>query len=67
MPRAAADVGTTAYAGSLADGAIEVDGKLDDEAWALLEPFTDFVQRDPDEGMPATERTERETVGSLAV
>ncbi len=37
---------------------IHVDGKLDDEAWALLEPFTDFVQRDPDEGMPATESTE---------
>jgi hypothetical protein len=37
---------------------IRVDGRLDDEAWALLQPFTDFVQRDPDEGMPATESTE---------
>jgi hypothetical protein len=37
---------------------IEVDGVLDDEAWAPLQPFTDFVQRDPDEGMPATESTE---------
>ena len=37
---------------------IHVDGRLDDEAWAFLQPFIDFVQRDPDEGMPATERTE---------
>ena len=43
---------------SRAPAPIHVDGKLDDEAWALLEPFTDFVQRDPDEGMPATEKTE---------
>jgi hypothetical protein len=37
---------------------IHLDGRLDDEAWALLQPFIDFVQRDPDEGMPATESTE---------
>ncbi len=37
---------------------IHVDGRLDDEAWALLEPFIDFVQRAPDEGKPASERTE---------
>lgn len=37
---------------------IAVDGRLDDEAWSRLEPFIDFVQRDPDEGRPATERTE---------
>jgi hypothetical protein len=37
---------------------IRVDGRLDDASWALLQPFTDFVQRDPDEGMPATESTE---------
>ncbi|MGD8895673.1 MAG: DUF5916 domain-containing protein, partial [Acidobacteriota bacterium] len=35
-----------------------MDGRLDDEAWSRLEPFVDFVQRDPDEGLPATERTE---------
>ena len=27
---------------------IRVDGRLDDEAWSLLAPFIDFVQRDPD-------------------
>ncbi|NIR43052.1 MAG: hypothetical protein GWN99_04065, partial [Gemmatimonadetes bacterium] len=39
-------------------GTPEIDGRLDDAAWALAEPITDFVQRDPDEGEPATERTE---------
>jgi hypothetical protein len=43
---------------SRAPAPIEIDGRLDDEAWSLLEPFVDFVQRDPDEGQPATERTE---------
>jgi hypothetical protein len=37
---------------------IRVDGKLDDEAWASVPAFTDFTQRDPEEGAPATERTE---------
>ncbi len=37
---------------------VTVDGRLDDEAWASVPPFTDFTQRDPDEGSPATERTE---------
>jgi hypothetical protein len=34
-----------------------LDGVLDDPAWAGAEPITDFVQRDPNEGEPATERT----------
>jgi hypothetical protein len=42
---------------SRAPAPIHVDGRLDDEAWAFLEPFIDFVQQTPDEGMPATERT----------
>jgi len=37
---------------------IRIDGRLDDAAWSLAEPFSDFLQRDPDEGQPATERTE---------
>jgi hypothetical protein len=37
---------------------ITVDGRLDDEAWASVAPFADFTQRDPEEGQPATERTE---------
>ena len=35
-----------------------LDGRLIDECWAQAQPAWDFTQRDPDEGMPATERTE---------
>src|SRR5687768_7206219 len=35
-----------------------IDGRLIDEAWAQVEPASDFTHRDPDEGRPATERTE---------
>ena len=41
-----------------AAGAIEVDGELDEAAWADARPATDFVQSTPDTGYPATERTE---------
>jgi len=41
-----------------AAGRILVDGRLDEAAWQRAEPATDFVQRDPDEGKSATERTE---------
>ena len=35
-----------------------IDGRLTDETWALAPPADGFTQRDPDEGRPATERTE---------
>ena len=35
-----------------------IDGRLDDDAWALAPVATDFVQLEPDEGSAATERTE---------
>ncbi|MGH2567640.1 MAG: DUF5916 domain-containing protein, partial [Bacteroidota bacterium] len=35
-----------------------IDGILDEPEWRLAQPVTDFTQRDPDEGKPATERTE---------
>jgi hypothetical protein len=35
-----------------------LDGRLDDSAWRDAVPATAFTQRDPDEGKPATERTE---------
>ena len=35
-----------------------IDGRVDDDVWAKVEPFTDFVQQEPNEGEPATERTE---------
>ncbi|MEZ4698599.1 MAG: DUF5916 domain-containing protein [Rhodothermales bacterium] len=40
------------------DDAPKVDGYVDDPVWATIEPITDFIQIWPDEGAPATERTE---------
>jgi hypothetical protein len=34
-----------------------VDGRLDDPVWAAAVPAGGFLQRDPDEGKPATEET----------
>jgi Domain of unknown function (DUF5916) len=43
----------------LADGeSIVVDGAPDEAAWQRAMPATNFLQRDPDNGTPATERTE---------
>ncbi len=38
-------------------GRIEVDGRLDEPAWAAAVPITEFVQSQPHPGYPATERT----------
>ena len=38
--------------------AVRIDGRLSEEVWATVPIVTDLVQRDPDEGKPATERTE---------
>jgi uncharacterized protein DUF5916/cellulose/xylan binding protein with CBM9 domain len=35
-----------------------IDGRLSEEAWSRAEPASEFTQRDPNEGLPATERTE---------
>ncbi len=37
---------------------IVVDGNLDEAEWSLAQPATDFTQKEPREGVPATERTE---------
>jgi hypothetical protein len=37
---------------------IRVDGRFDEEAWNRAPVFSGFLQRDPDEGEPATESTE---------
>ena len=39
-------------------GAVAVDGRLDESAWAAAEVATGFVQFEPSEGEPASERTE---------
>ncbi|HEU0014219.1 MAG TPA: DUF5916 domain-containing protein [Longimicrobium sp.] len=37
---------------------IVIDGRLDEAVWRTPAPATDFVQFEPDEGKPATQRTE---------
>jgi Domain of unknown function (DUF5916)/Carbohydrate family 9 binding domain-like len=37
---------------------IVVDGQLNDEVWLRTPAATEFIQREPDEGKPATEATE---------
>ena len=39
-------------------GAIHVDGRLDEAAWALVPAFSQFTQYDPQNGVAATQRTE---------
>jgi hypothetical protein len=38
--------------------AIVLDAKLDEAAWKTATPISDFTQLDPDEGKPASQRTE---------
>ncbi len=37
---------------------LDIDGTLDEGVYEIVEPLTGFVQQQPDEGAPATERTE---------
>src|SRR5689334_5827219 len=37
---------------------IILDAKLDEAAWQSATPITDFTQSDPDEGKPASQRTD---------
>ena len=56
---AAAPIRRTMTATRLADGeSIVVDGRLDEAAWRRAVPATDFVQQEPRNGEPPTERTE---------
>ena len=36
----------------------ELDGLVDEDVWSSVAPASEFVQQNPDEGAPATERTE---------
>ncbi len=40
------------------DRPLDIDGTLDEGVYEIVEPLTGFVQQQPDEGAPATERTE---------
>jgi hypothetical protein len=58
---ASAQVGSppTLTVGHAADGERPViDGAVDDSVWNKVPPFTTFIQQEPNEGQPATERTE---------
>jgi hypothetical protein len=37
---------------------LRIDGRLDEEAYRTIAPITGFIQQEPDEGQPATEKTE---------
>jgi len=41
-----------------ADATLVIDGRMDEPAWLAAEAITDFYQRERNEGLPATERTE---------
>jgi hypothetical protein len=38
--------------------AVDIDGALDEPIWRTADPAVGFIQRDPDNGAPASERTE---------
>lgn len=40
------------------NGAIALDGRLDESFWQTVQMVSDFTQKEPNEGEPATERTE---------
>ena len=50
----------TVSPGHLSDGVPPpaIDGRVDDAVWQTVPPLSSFTQQDPDEGAPATERTE---------
>ena len=58
-PESVSPARRTMAAARLADGErVILDGRLDEPIWQRAVPAADFVQIDPDNGMPATEPTE---------
>ncbi|MEO8681255.1 MAG: DUF5916 domain-containing protein [Vicinamibacterales bacterium] len=55
---AAAAARKQATASRVANDAIQVDGRLDDEAWRHATPITDFIQKEPTEGKAPTDPME---------
>lgn len=37
---------------------LRIDGRLEEDAYRSIEPISNFIQQEPDEGQPATEKTE---------
>ena len=50
--------GEAAYAAVRTEGPVAIDGVLNEEAWLSAAPSRNFVQKEPREGEPSTERTE---------
>jgi hypothetical protein len=48
---------TLRFAAVRAVEGVTLDGKLDEPIWATATPIGDFIQKDPNEGVPATQRT----------
>lgn len=42
----------------VANGTVHIDGLLDDQAWSRAVPIEDFIQKEPNEGLPPAEQTE---------
>ena len=42
----------------IGDGAIRLDGRLDEDVWEVLPALTDFIQKAPVEGAPPSQRME---------
>ncbi len=62
------DVVPKTYSTSRLVGAIKIDGILDDEGWKKIPVANNFVQLDPTEGNPVTQKTEvRVTYDNTAV
>ena len=55
---AGGSVGRPSVEATPIDRAPKLDGTLNDPLWQLATSITDFRQREPDEGQPATEKTE---------
>lgn len=56
-----------AVAVRVAEGAIRLDGRLDDDGWRDAPPITDFIQKEPDEGVAPTEEMDVRIVYDSAV
>lgn len=56
-PARALKQGKLVHALRIKTGPPVIDGRLNDEAWTSAQLANNFVQRDPDNGMPATEAT----------
>lgn len=54
----ALDPGGKKLAATPTDSPPVIDGRVDDHVWELAEVVTDFLQREPREGAPASEKTE---------